>query len=187
MIARALWLPVLLSAVAVFVLSSLIHMFTKWHAKDYVRVPDEDGVLQALRPFRIPPGEYMLPDSVGGREMRSPEFQRKLAEGPVLMMSVWPNGMMKMGRAMAAWFVYVLVVSAAVACLACLTVPRGADYHRVFHVTAFTAFLTYVGALWPASIWFHKPWGTTLRAAVDGLLYAIVTGLIFVWLWPAAM
>ncbi len=185
MMVHALWLPVLLSAVAVFVLSSLIHMFTKWHAGDYRRVPDEDGVMRALRPFGIPPGEYMVPRAGSTAAMRSPEFQAKIAEGPVLVMSVWPNGMMAMGKAMTLWFIYAVVVSAAVACLAGVTVPRGAGSHHVFHVTAFTAFLTYAGALWPASIWFHKPWGTTVRATIDGLLYAIATGLIFMWLWPA--
>ena len=35
----ALWLPILLSAVIVFVVSSLIHMVLPWHENDYVRVP----------------------------------------------------------------------------------------------------------------------------------------------------
>ena len=38
----ALWLPILVSAVLVFVASSVIHMATPWHAGDYRSVPDAD-------------------------------------------------------------------------------------------------------------------------------------------------
>ena len=52
----ALWLPILLSAVLVFVVSSAIHMVSPWHKSDYPRVPDEDKLRDALRPLAIPPG-----------------------------------------------------------------------------------------------------------------------------------
>ena len=43
----ALWLPILLSAVIVFVASSIIHMVLPFHRKDYRPVPSEDGVMDA--------------------------------------------------------------------------------------------------------------------------------------------
>src|SRR5262249_44057403 len=49
----ALWLPILVSAVAVFVVSSIIHMTPLWHKSDYPRYPNEDRVLDALRPIGI--------------------------------------------------------------------------------------------------------------------------------------
>ena len=45
----SLWAPILLAAVLVFVGSSVIHMVLKYHAKDFQKAPDEDGVMDALR------------------------------------------------------------------------------------------------------------------------------------------
>ena len=53
----SLLLPIVLSAVAVFILTMVIHM-SPWHKRDYFRLPDEDGVMAALRPFNIPPNDY---------------------------------------------------------------------------------------------------------------------------------
>ncbi|MBC7791989.1 MAG: hypothetical protein H7Z74_18740, partial [Anaerolineae bacterium] len=44
-----LWLPIILSAVIVFVVSSIIHMALPWHKSDYPKVPNEDQVRNALR------------------------------------------------------------------------------------------------------------------------------------------
>ena len=57
----SLWLPVLLSSVIVFLASFVLHMALPWHKNDYLRVPDEENVRAALRPFAIPPGDYMVP------------------------------------------------------------------------------------------------------------------------------
>ena len=54
---HSLWLPILLSSVIVFVVSSIIHMALPWHNSDYPKVPNEDKVMDALRPFAIPPGD----------------------------------------------------------------------------------------------------------------------------------
>lgn len=45
----ALWLPIILSVVAVFVLSSIIHMFSPWHKSDYPGIPNEDAVADARK------------------------------------------------------------------------------------------------------------------------------------------
>jgi hypothetical protein len=57
----ALWLPILLSSVIVFVVSSVIHTVLPWHKNDYPRIPNEEKVMDALRPLAIPPGDYMVP------------------------------------------------------------------------------------------------------------------------------
>ncbi|HET7109995.1 MAG TPA: hypothetical protein VFI41_03915, partial [Gemmatimonadales bacterium] len=58
----SLWLPILLSAVAVFIVSAVIHMALQfWHRNDFRTVPNEDAVMAALRPFDIPPGDYIVP------------------------------------------------------------------------------------------------------------------------------
>ena len=57
----SLLLPILLSAAFVFVVSSIIHMLLPYHKGDYKKVPDEAGVMDALRPFNLAPGDYSVP------------------------------------------------------------------------------------------------------------------------------
>jgi len=57
----SLWLPILLSAVAVFLVSSVIHMVFQYHKNDFVKLPSEDEVMDDLRKANIPPGEYHFP------------------------------------------------------------------------------------------------------------------------------
>ncbi len=179
-----LWLPILLSAVIVFVASSIIHMALPWHKNDYLAVPDQDKVMDALRPFGIPPGDYMLPRCATMEEMKTPEFREKLNKGPVAIMTVMPNGQWSMGRNLVLWFLYSVVVSFFAAYIASHALPPGAHYLRVFQLVGATAFIGYALALWQMSIWYRRAWSTTLKATVDGLIYALLTAGVFGWLWP---
>lgn len=181
----SLWLPILLSAVAVFVVSAIIHMALQfWHRNDYRKLPNEDGVMAALRPFDIPPGDYMAPQCDSMAEMKSPEFMAKWKAGPVFIATFLPRRDMSMGPQLGMWFVYSLVISALAALLASRFLAPGATYHPVFHAVALASFLGYAGALWPQSIWYRRNWGTTIRGTIDGLIYALVTAGMFGWLWP---
>jgi hypothetical protein len=180
----ALWLPILLSSVIVFVVSSIIHMALPWHKSDYPRVPNEDNVMDALRPFAIPPGDYMIPRPSSGKEMRAPEFLEKIKKGPVIIMTVMPNGMMSMWKNLVLWFLYSVVVGIFVAYVTVHALPPGAGYRQVFRFAGVTAFLGYAAALWQMSIWYHRAWSNTIKATVDGFIYALLTAGTFGWLWP---
>ena len=180
----ALWLPILLSAVIVFIASSVIHMVLPWHKGDYRRTPDEDKFMDAVRPLSIPPGDYMVPCPVSREGMRSPEFHEKFKRGPVLMMTVMPGGTMAMGRNLGLWFLYCIVVSFFSAYVASRALPPHADYLEAFRFAGTAAFLTYAGALWPMSIWYRRSWSITIKSTIDGLIYAGLTGGTFGWLWP---
>ncbi len=180
----ALWLPILLSSVVVFVASSIIHMLLPWHRNDYLKVPNEDRVRDALRPLAIPPGDYMVPNCDSTQEMRSPEFAEKMKQGPVMVLTVMPNGPISIGRNLALWFVYCLVVGYFAAYVAGRTLPAGASYLHVFQMVGATAFIGYVLALWQMSIWYQRAWSTTVKATIDGLIYALLTAGTFGWLWP---
>jgi len=180
----ALWLPILLSSVAVFIASSVIHMALPWHKSDYRQVPQEGQVMDALRPFATPPGDYMLPRCSDMKQMRTPEFQAKLQQGPVMVLTVWPNGPMSMGRSLGQWFVYSLIVGGFAAYVACATLPPGAPYLHVFRVTGSVACAGYVLALWQISIWNRRSWTTTIKFSIDGLIYALLTAGFFGLLWP---
>lgn len=180
----ALWPPILLSAVIVFVVSSIIHMALPWHKSDYPKVPNEDKVMEALRPLAIPPGDYLIPRPSSHKEMRTPEFVEKMKKGPVMMLTVWPNGPARMGKNLILWFVYSAIVSLFAGYVAGRAVPVGAEYLRVFRFAGVAAFLGYSVALWQMSIWYRRAWITTIKATVDGLIYALLTAGVFGWLWP---
>jgi hypothetical protein len=179
----ALWIPILVSAVLVFLVSSLIHMVLPWHKNDYPRLPNEEQVLDALRPLAIAPGAYFMPRPSSMKEMGSPEFAEKLKRGPVLMLQVRKNGPDAMGARLGTWFMYGLVVSI-FAALVGSTLPPGAPHSSVFHSVGLTAFAGYSLALWQMSIWYDRPWMLAIKSTVDGLIYALVTGFTFGWLWP---
>ncbi len=180
----SLWLPILLSAVIAFVASSIFHMLLPFHRKDYTRVPAEDDVMAALRPFALPPGDYVMPLAVPPARMDSPEFLEKMNKGPVIMMTVMPSGPPAMGSTFVLWFAYCVVVSIFAAYVAGRALGPGAPYLDVFRFVGTVAFAGYSLALWQHSIWYKRSWGTTLRSTIDGLVYALLAGGIFGWLWP---
>jgi len=180
----ALWLPILLSSVIVFVASSIIHMLLPWHKSDYPKVPNEDRVRETLRPLAIPPGDYMIPRCESSQEMRSPEFAEKLNQGPVMVLTVMPNGPFSMTRNLVLWFLYCVAIGIFVAYVAGRALPSGTPYLRVFQLAGATAFIAYTLALWQMSIWYRRAWSTTIKATFDGLIYALLTAGTFGWLWP---
>lgn len=180
----ALWLPILLSAVFVFLVSSVIHMASPWHKSDYPKLPNEDQVRDALRPLAIPPGDYMVPRPQGTDEMKSPAFAEKLKQGPVMMLTVMPNGPMSMGRNLALWFAYALVVSVFAAYITGRALSQGSPYLSVFRFAGCTAFIGYSLALWQMSIWYQRAWSITVKSTIDGFIYALLTAGTFGWLWP---
>ncbi len=181
----SLWLPILLSAVIVFVVSSIIHMLLPYHHNDFGKVPNEDQVMDALRQFDIPPGEYVLPCAGSPKEMKSPEFVEKTKKGPAAFMTVLPGGSSSMGKNLAQWFVYCVVVGILAAYITSRAVDRGADYLSVFRFAGATAFIGYTVALWQNSIWYRRAWSVTLKNTFDGLVYALCTAGVFGWLWPS--
>ncbi len=181
----SLWLPILLSAVFVFVISAVIHMALPWHKNDFKKVPNEDAVRAALRPFDLPPGDYMMPLCDGGN-YNSPEYLAKLNEGPNQFMTVLPKGRGSMGPMFVQWLVYLLLVGVFTAYVAFHTLPAGAPYLSVFRIVGAVAFVAHAAALWPQSIWMRRSWTTTVKSTIDGLIYALVTAGTFAWLWPEA-
>lgn len=179
-----LWLPILLSAVIVFVVSSLIHTVLPWHKNDYSRVPNEDQLRSALRPMAIPPGDYMVPRPTAREEMRSPEFAEKLKQGPNIILTVLPIGPISMRKNLIEWFLFTLAVSGFAAYVAGSALPVAAPYPAVFRLVGVAAFIGYSVALWQNSIWYARSWSTTAKATVDGLIYALLTAATFGWLWP---
>jgi hypothetical protein len=180
----SLMLPILLSAVFVFIASSLIHMVLPYHRSDFGKLPAENEVLDALRKFNLPPGDYMVPRPAGPDDMKSAEFKDKLMKGPVLVMTVVKPGPMSMGSSLVQWFVYCVLVGVLAAYITGRALGPGVPYLKVFRFAGCTAFIGYAVALWQHSIWYKQKWSTTLKNSFDGLIYGLLTAGTFGWLWP---
>jgi hypothetical protein len=179
-----LWLPCLVSAVLVFVASSLIHMVIKWHNSDFLKLSNEDEVRAAIRKGNPTPGQYVLPHFADMNDMKKPEAQQKFVEGPIGFLTLKASGPPSMGLPLVLWFLFSLVVSIFAAYLAGRTLPAGVPYLRVFRVAGTVAFLAYAGGAVPAAIWMGKPWRSAVKELVDGLIYGLLTAGVFGWLWP---
>ena len=180
----SLWLPILLSAVIVFVVSSLIHMVLRYHRNDYAKLPAEDDVMEALRRAGVAPGDYLFPWAGSAAAMKESAHVEKRKRGPVGLLTVMTSGMPSMAPYLAKWFLYCVVVGVFAAYVTGRALAPGAPYLAVFRFAGCTAFIAYSLALWQNSIWYGRRWTTTLKSNVDGLIYGLLTAGVFGWLWP---
>ncbi len=181
-----LWLPILLAAVGVFVVSSLIHMCLGWHSGDYGEMPAESQVLDSLRGGGVNPGQYMFPAPKSMKDMGSPEMIEKFKKGPVGFMIVNPTGVPQMGKQLLQWFLFSVLVGVLTAYTLSMAFDAGRDYMDVFRMASTVALAGYgIGTICD-SIWKGISWGTTLKFVIDGFLYALTTAGIFASMWPAA-
>ena len=137
-----LWLPILLSTVAVFVLSFLVWTALPHHKSDFKKLPDEDGTINAMRGRPPEPGAYMLPRAWTHAEVRNPEIAQKLTQGPVGFINIVPSGMptmANMGKKFAQLFVFYLVLSVLVAYVTGTGFSTDAAGIDVFRISATVA------------------------------------------------
>jgi hypothetical protein len=179
----ALWIPIVLSAVFVFVASSIMHMMLPYHRSDYQKLPDEDSVMATLRAAGLKRGLYIFPFG-SQKDMKSPAMMEKYQQGPVGMMTILANGFPVMPKYLAMWFVYCLTVGFFVAYLAAHTISPGTDYLAVFRVVGTAAFLAYGLGHLSNGIWKGQTWSATIKEVIDGLIYGLLTAGTFGWLWP---
>lgn len=178
-----LWLPILLSAAIVFVASSILHMVLPYHHGDYKQLPNENKIRAAIREAGVKRGLYMFPFGTH-KEMKSPAQIEKFQQGPVGTMTIIPNGPPMMGKYLAMWFGYCLIISFFDAYLTGRTVASGADYLMVFRVAGTAGFMAYGLGVLSNGIWKNQPWAMTLKEVFDGLIYGLLTAGTFGWLWP---
>ena len=179
-----LWLPILLSAGLVFVMSAIIHMLIPYHKSDYKKIPEEDSVLERLGKAGITPGHYAFPRATSMKQMGDPDMVAKFERGPVGFMTILPSGKPTMGKSLTLWFLFSAVISAIAAYLAWAILGPGPEYLTVFRLTGTVAFVGYGWSHISASIWTGMPWSATLKHVFDGFIYSLLTAGAFGWLWP---
>jgi hypothetical protein len=181
----SLWLPILLSAVVVFVASSIIHMVLPYHRSDYTKLPDEEGVMAALRKAAVPRGDYMFPKPDSMKAFKEPAFLKRWSEGPVGMITVMKKAdAPSMGKPLSFWFLFCVVVSIFAAYVAGRALQPGAPSLSAFRFASAVAFAGYGLGLWQNTIWYGRSWTTTFKSNIDALIYALLTGGVFGCLWP---
>lgn len=180
-----LWIPIVASAVLIFVVSSIVHMCLPIHCGDHAKLPDEEALMAAMRGQGLQSGSYMFPRSESMKDMCSPEMREKQTQGPSGYLTVLPPGPPAIGKSLVHWFLYTLVVGVFVAYLSHLALRGTVEFMRVFQFTGAAAFMAYGVASVVDSIWKGQSWGTSCKFVFDGLLYSLSTGACFAWLWPA--
>ena len=182
----SLWVPVIVSAIVVFVASSILHMALKYHKSDYKPLANEDAVREAISRGNQPPGVYMTPHCADMKQMKDPAMMDKFVKGPVALLTVMPKGAPNMGKHLGLWLGFCVLVSFVAAYVARHTLTPGADGMLVMRITGTVAFAGYALSYVSDSIWKAQPWSNTMRHVLDGVIYALLTGLTFRLLWPVA-
>ena len=181
----SLWLPILVSAVVVWIASAMAWMVLPHHGNDWKGLPDEAGFFEALRALKIGPGQYGFPHVADRKQRNDPEFAKRCEAGPKGVLNVWPEKI-SMGRNMVLSFLFYLVVGVFVAYLGSIALPRGASFAKVFQLVGTAGIMAYTFASIPTAIWFNKPAPNVLSDLGDGVAYGLLTGAVFGVLWPGA-
>src|SRR4030095_7263547 len=154
----SLWIPVVVSAVVVFMGSSILHMMLKYHKADYSALPGEDSVRQALDKAGGSPGLYMTPHCADMKQMKEPAFMEKFEKGPVAVITILPKGAPNLGKHLALWFGFSLLVCLVASDIARHPLQPGANGMLVMQITGTVAFAGYSLSHVSDSIWKGQPW-----------------------------
>lgn len=180
-----LWMPILLGTVLAWIASAAIHMALKYHNSDYQPIANEDEVADAIRRGNPGPGLHSMPFCKDMSQMGDPAMQAKFNNGPVAFITIFPNGMPNMGKLVGQQILYFLAGTVLIAGCAAQVLPQGATPGRVFHLITPVSFLAFGWAVMPFAIWYGHKWSTTAKYLLDALIYGLVVGGCFAWLWPA--
>jgi hypothetical protein len=204
-----LWLPILLSGVGVWIASAIAWMAIGHHKKDRDALPGgekgEQEMMDTVTRMGIKPGNYGFPDFCQHDKLPRKERMEALKvlydKHPQGLLRVWAP--VNMGVNMALTFLFYLVTSAVIGYLAWAAlgasvgglksvagevVANGAAedhaFWRVFQVTGTAGILAYCFASFPGDLWFQKKKRAMVMDWGDGVVFGVITGLIFAWLWP---
>jgi hypothetical protein len=181
---RELWEPIVLSSAGVFVASATIWMALGYHKDDAVGVKNEEALRKALKEQDLAPNQYVIPYCPDQKERVKPEFQQKMKDGPLAMLTIRAAGIPDMKRTLGAWFFNLLILNSVIAYIAGRVGSHDIPFLAVFRAVATIALLAYAGALPVASIFWARPWRVTLKDMFDACIYAVIVGAVFGWLWP---
>lgn len=179
----ALWLPIVVSAVLVFIVSALVWTVLKIHDPEWNPLPNDDRIYPVLREARPAPGQYYFPAAMKEAE-KDPAVAASLKDAVSGYVYVNRQNPFDMRRNISFAIIHQFVIAIVVAYLAGRTLPAGTDYLAVFRVVGTAAVLAYCMGHITYSIWFAHAWRSTWKQIGEGLVYALIMAGVFGWLWP---
>lgn len=185
-----LWLPILASAAAVWLASSLAWMVIGHHKNDWKTIPDENKFIDALERMSIPAGTYGFPEFRRAKGLSKDEkmaLWENMQKRPMGLLRVW--GPINMGRNMVLTFLIYLLTSTLIAYLAWNALPHAGDavrpaFAKIMQVVGTAGVLAYCIASLPNDIWFQRSLREVITHTIDGIALGLITGAVFAWLWP---
>ena len=176
-------IPILLSAIAVFVISLAGRLLIGHHKADWNELPEEGDTMEFLRKSGIKPGCYIFP-LVHSKEHRTDELkEQRLEAGPWGTIHVWTS-QGNLGSRLLQTFTFHLVASFFIAYLGTLAIEPGAGFLKAFQVTGTAGILAYAFGGVPNAIWFSRHVRPAVLDVVDGICFGLITGVVFGLLWP---
>jgi hypothetical protein len=177
-----LWLPILVSAVLVFIASNILWMMLPfWHYRDYGSTDNDAAFVDLTKGLQ--PGLYIYPKA--DWKTMTPEQKGEWQSGPSGTLYLKNPARFSFGSALSSYFVYALLGSFCAAYIAEETVARGADFMTVFQIAGATGAIFWAfGTNVSDSIWYGKPWTVAVKHIIDGLIFGLLIGGTFGWLWP---
>jgi hypothetical protein len=176
-----LWLPILLSGLATHILCTIAWTVSPHHKPEWTKLPAEPELLDLLHSRQIASGQFVFPFCADGKESQSPEFQEKQKKSRGMLV-VWPAPV-NMGSAILKTLTFFFIAAFTIGYLATLALEPGASFSKVFQFVTSAGLLAHVFAHFPHVFWFPRKMAMEI---LDGFVFAVVTGLIFAALWPAA-
>jgi hypothetical protein len=178
-----LWLPIVVSAVVVFILSAATHMALPWRKKEWGRFAGQDALQASIT--GLAPGQYSFPVCPDPKEpAMGKEWMARWEKGPSGWLVVAAPGPMTMGKMLAQTFLVYLAVSFLVAYVASLSLGPTTPALTIVRVTSTVGLLAHgVGTIFN-SIWYHRPWRVYAMDLFDAVVYAFAMAGVFGWLWP---
>jgi hypothetical protein len=179
----SLWLPIVLSAVIVFIASSIVWMALKYENAEWKPIPGEDQLREVLRKLNLAaPAQYTFPHMAGEGGVAG--AMKRMEEGPNGILLLRPAQKFSMTPQLVQAFVFYLVVSFFAGYVASHALAWGADYLRVFQIVGPVGFMAYGFALVPEAVWFGRTWKSVCKSLFSALIYGCLTAGTFGWLWP---
>lgn len=179
-----LWMPILSSVVVEFFASSFAYMVLPHHRKDWGKAPNEDALLEFVRSHDIKSGQYMFPGCQNFNELKDPDVKKRYVAGPHGTLRVWA-GMPNFGRNLILTSLLYIVIGVFVAYLATIALNQRADFKSAFRFTGIAAVMTYCLGFVGNTIWYGQPLKPFLNDLAAGIVFGLLSGAVFGFLWPA--
>lgn len=180
-----LWIPIVISALAVFTVSSVGRVLV-WHRlRNWKALPEEAATVEHLQKSGIAPGLYRFPET-------HPHNSAEAEESRLHRMNTGPWGTVNIrarqpspGSALVQSLAFCLVTSVFVAYLATLALDPGDEFSEVFQVSGTAGLMAYAFGGVPNAIWLGQSFRSTVMDVVDGVILGLITGVVFAAFWHA--